>query len=318
MIFDKFISWIAHHSMLSLLPSLLIGLSIALGVFSLTKLVVRTRPKESQEWRDPPPLIYKLFKPIVGLFSHDVHLLMSKTYYARLSNRLSAGGMNYAVMPHEFVTLKLVSMVVAFVVSVSLYNIDSDLGPEALVFLFMVVPVGFFYPDIWLGDKIGSRRRMVAKEFPFLVELLVLSMKAGLNYSTSLSQAVVSLPHGPVKEEFNKLLREVRAGKPRRDALLDLGKRMNIHLVDNFVASLNQAEETGGEIVDVLMAQADQKRSERFSYAEEMANKAPIKMLIPMMIFLFPIIFMLLTFVMIVKLSEIDMIPESMLRLLYS
>ena len=131
-----------------------------------------------------------------------------------------------------------------------------------------------------------------------------------------MGQAIASLPNGPVREEFAKLLRETRAGKSRREALLDLAERMNIDSVNQFVAAVNQAEETGGEIVDVLTAQAEQKRTERFNSAEETANKAPVKMLIPMMAFLFPIIFMLLTFVVMVKLAEIDMLPVSMLRLL--
>jgi len=300
------------------LPGLFVAITVTLGTYALIKLVVRTRPSEPEDWRDPPPLIFKLLKPIISLFALDVRSLMKDSYYKRISSRLSAAGMNYAIMPHEFVTLKIVCTVTAIVSVLAVYNIDQSLGPEALIFLFSVIPAGYFYPDLWLSDRIGTRRAIVAKEFPFLLDLLVLSMRAGLNYSTSLGQAIASLPKGPVKEEFAKLLREIRAGKVRRDSLLDLAERMNIDSVHNFVAAVNQAEETGGEIVDVLTAQAEQKRTERFNNAEETANKAPVKMLIPMMAFLFPIIFMLLGFVMIVKLAEIDMIPASLLKLLAS
>lgn len=318
MIFDQFVEWTRSAGLLGYLPGLFVAIAISLGTFALIKLMVRTRPNEPEDWRDPPPLLFKLFKPLIALFAVDVRSLMKDGYYKRISSRLSAAGMNYAIMPHEFVTLKIVCTVVGTVSVVSVYNIDSSLGPEALIFLFSVIPAGYFYPDLWLSDRIGNRRTIVAKEFPFLLDLLVLSMRAGLNYSTSLGQAIASLPKGPVKEEFAKLLREIRAGKVRRDALLDLAERMNIDSVHNFVAAVNQAEETGGEIVDVLTAQAEQKRTERFNTAEETANKAPVKMLIPMMAFLFPIIFMLLAFVMIVKLAEIDMIPASLLRLLTS
>ena len=300
------------------LPGLFVAIAVSLGTYALIKLVVRTRPSEPEDWRDPPPFIFKLLKPLISLFALDVRSLMKDSYYKRVSSRLSAAGMNYAIMPHEFVTLKIICTVTAIVSVLAVYNIDQSLGPEALVFLFSVIPAGYFYPDLWLSDRIGTRRAIVAKEFPFLLDLLVLSMRAGLNYSTSLGQAIASLPKGPVKEEFAKLLREIRAGKVRRDSLLDLAERMNIDSVHNFVAAVNQAEETGGEIVDVLTAQAEQKRTERFNNAEETANKAPVKMLIPMMAFLFPIIFMLLGFVMIVKLAEIDMIPASLLKLLAS
>jgi len=319
LIFDDMVHWLGSAGIMSYMPAVFAGLAITIGTFALAKLVVRTKPPaDSMEWRDPPPLLFKIFKPLVRLFATDVRSMMKDSYYKSLHQKLSAAGQNYAILPHEFVTLKLLCTVVGAIVSVSVYKIDSELGPEAFIFLASIVPVGFFYPDIWLADKIGVRRRAVAKEFPFLLDLLVLSMRAGLNYSTSLGQAIASLPAGPVREEFAKLLRETRAGKSRREALLDLADRMHIDSVNNFVAAVNQADETGGEIVDVLTAQAEQKRVERFNTAEEVANKAPVKMLIPMMAFLFPIIFMLLTFVIIVKLAEIDMLPVGMLKLLVS
>lgn len=300
------------------LPIVLMAVSFAVGAYALLRLIIRTRPKEAEEWRDPPPLIYKLFKPVVRLFSADVRKLMSDASYAKLQSRLSAAGMNYAIMAEEFVTLRFVCAIFCCVVAAILYQGGIDLAPEVKIFLVLLGPLGYLYPDIWLKDKIAYRRRIVAKEFPFLLDLLVLSMKAGLNYSTSLGQAISSLPHGPVRDEFGKLLREIRAGKVRREALLDLAARMDINSVHNFVSAINQAEETGGEIVDVLTVQAEQRRAERFNEAEAAANKAPIKMLLPMMLFLFPIVFMLVGFIMIVKLAESNLLPEFLLRLLMS
>lgn len=300
----------------AVIPIVLMTMSLAVGAYALLNLVLRTRPKDSEEWRDPLPLIYKLFKPIVRLFSSDVRKLMSDAGYTRLQSRLSAAGMNYAIMAEEFVTLRFVCAIFCCIIAAVLYQSDSDLGPEVKLFLIVLGPLGYLYPDIWLKDKIAYRRRQVAKEFPFLLDLLVLSMRAGLNYSTSLGQAIASLPNGPVKDEFGKLLREIRAGKVRREALLDLAARMDINSVHNFVSAINQAEETGGEIVDVLTVQAEQRRSERFNEAEAAANKAPVKMLLPMMLFLFPIVFMLVGFIMVVKLAESNLLPEALLRLL--
>ena len=301
-----------------LLPTLLWMLAVGVGVFALLKLIIRTRPKDSEEWRDPPPLIYKLFKPIIRLFSADVRRLLSEKGYTRLQHRLSAAGMNYAIMAEEFATLKIICALVAALTAGYLYYTVSDIGAEVQLFLLVLGPLGYFYPDIWLRDKMTIRRRRVAKEFPFLLDLLVLSMRAGLNYSTSLGQAISSLPEGPVKDEFGKLLREIRAGKVRRDALLDLAAWMDINSIHNFVAAINQAEETGGEIVDVLSIQAEQRRAERFNEAEAAANKAPVKMLLPMMMFLFPIVFLLVGFIMVVKLAESNLLPDVLLRLLLS
>ncbi len=209
-------------------------------------------------------------------------------------------------------------MIVGLFISYFMFSSSSSASLEFTLFILAIVPLGYFYPDIWLNDKINGRRRRVAKEFPFLLDLLVLSMRAGLNYSTSLGQAISNLPDGPVKDEFGKLLREIRAGKIRRDALTDLAKRMNIKSIHNFVAALNQAEETGGEIVDVLTLQAEQRRVERFNEAEAAANKAPVKMLLPLVLFLFPIIFMLIAFVLVVKMAETGFLPDIMMKLLMS
>lgn len=302
--------------LLEYLSVLLVSGALALGVYALIRLFLLTRPKEDEDWRDPPPLIYKLFKPVVRLFAKDVRDIMPEPTYQRIQTRLSSGGMNYAIMTEEFFTLKLICMVVGAFISYFLFTTNGSASLEVKLIIFGIVPLGFFYPDIWLNDKINGRRRRVSKEFPFLLDLLVLSMRAGLNYSTSLGQAISNLPDGPVKEEFGKLLREIRAGKVRRDALSDLARRMNIKSVNNFVAALNQAEETGGEIVDVLTLQAEQRRVERFNDAEAAANKAPVKMLLPLVLFLFPIIFMLIGFVLVVKLAETGLLPDTLMRLL--
>lgn len=302
----------------SYLPSIIVSLASFLGALSLFLLIRKRRsmPTDEEEWRDPPPLIYMLFKPVVRLITPEAGKYISDKKKHVLGNRLSAAGFSYAILPEEFVVLKYVCFVFGAIVSFLLLKANPSVGPEIFIFIVTFAPVGFFYPDLWLSDQISKRRRTVIKEFPFLLDLLVLGMRAGLNYSGALSHAIGALPQGAVREEFSKLLREIRAGKSRRDALLSLGERMNLEAVNNFVAAVNQAEETGGEIVDVLIAQAEQRRSERFNSAETQANKAPVRMLIPMMVFLFPIVFMLLTFIIIVKLNAIDLLPAGMSELL--
>lgn len=300
------------------LPGLMVAVASFFAVFGVSILVRNKRaiPTLNDEWRDPPPLIYLMFKPIVKLFTTEAARFLSEKKKNELAQRLSAAGFSYAIMPEEFVVLKFVCCAFGGLMSFLVLQANPNVGPEIYIFIITFAPVGFFYPNLWLSDQVGKRRRAVIREFPFLLDLLVLGMRAGLNYSGALSHAIGALPHGPVREEFGKVLREIRAGKPRREALLDLGERMKLEAVNNFVAAINQAEETGGEIVDVLVAQAEQRRNERFNAAETQANKAPVRMLLPMMVFLFPIIFMLLAFVLIVKGGEVGMLPNSMLELL--
>jgi tight adherence protein C len=297
---------------------MLIALSGMLGVLGLFQALTRRRNliESSDEWRDSPPVLYRLYKPVLKIFAPEVRKFMSDDSYNKLSQRLSAAGMSYAILPHEFVTMRFLVLVTASVCSFMLFRSPIEKGSLVMMFCVALPPMGFLWPDMWLRDQVASRRRSASREFPFLLDLLVLSMRAGLNYSGALSQAIGAMPPGPIREEFGKLLREIRAGKARRDALIDLAHRMDSEAINNFVAAINQAEETGGEIVDVLMAQAAQKRNERFNSAEAAANRAPIRMLLPMMAFLFPIIFLLMAFVIVVKLAEIGYLPESMVALL--
>lgn len=300
------------------LPSVIVSAASFLAALGLMLLVKKRKaiPDKDEGWRDPPPLIYLLFKPIVRLFTYEANRVISDKRKTMVSNRLSAAGFSYAILPEEFVVLKFVCCVFGGLASLLVLKANPNAGPEILIFVITFAPVGFFYPDLWLSDQIAKRRRTVIREFPFLLDLLVLGMRAGLNYSGALSHAIGALPHGAVREEFSKVLREIRAGKSRREALLSLGDRMNIEAINNFVAAINQAEETGGEIVDVLMAQAEQRRNERFNSAETQANKAPVRMLMPMLFFLFPIIFMLLAFIIIVKMASIGFMPDGLTDLL--
>ena len=301
------------------LVAMLFGLSAMLLVIYLYIVFVRlleARAHSIDEWRDPPPIIYKVFKPIVKLFCADVKVNMGKEKYDQIQLKLSSAGLFYSLLPEELVTLRYVCLVAAGIVSSSIYWFFSPVTTAVLAILVLGVIVGFAYPDIWLRDRVKFRHTRIEKEFPFLLDLIILSMRVGLNYSNALSQSIACLSPGPIKDDFSRLERELRAGKPRHEALLEMAERMDSTGIRNFVSTLNQAEETGGEVVTVLQGQAEQRRTERFQRAEETAGKAPIKLLGPLMMFLFPLIFMLVGFVIIVGLQDAGVLPDFLTRLL--
>jgi tight adherence protein C len=104
-----------------------------------------------------------------------------------------------------------------------------------------------------------------------------------------------------LKDEFARLLRDVRAGKPRAEALRELAARMDMPAVSSFVATLIQAEATGMSLGPILRAQADQRRTERFARAEKLAMEAPVKLLFPLIFFIFPCVFAILMFPIVMK-----------------
>lgn len=292
----------------------LIAVSISCTVIVVALLIINRRRLDDEEWRDPQPLIFRIFKPVIQLFSHHIRMRMGQTYFEKIHQKISTAGMTYTFLPEELVTLRFVFCALTALIAVFIFNTFDSL--EARLLTSTLPVLGFFYPDIWLNDRIKTRRARIEKQFPFLMDLLILSMRAGLNYATSLVQTVDSLPLGPVKDEFSRYLRELKAGKNRREALVGLAKRVDVPSISNFVAAINQADETGGEIGEVLRAQAMHRRSERFNLAEAKANQAPVKLLLPLLLFLFPILIMIIAFVMAAKAVESGIAPQWLVSLL--
>lgn len=292
----------------------LVAASLSCAVVFIALLVINRNRLDDEEWRDPQPIIFRIFRPLVQLFSHYIRMRMGQTYFEKIHQKIGTAGMTYTLLPEELLTLRFIFCAITSVFAVYIFNTFESI--EARLLTLGLPVLGFFYPDIWLKDRIKTRRASIEKQFPFLMDLLILSMKAGLNYSTSLAQTVDSLPLGPVRDEFSRYLRELKAGKNRREALLGLAKRVEVPSVSNFVAALNQADETGGEIGEVLKAQATHRRVERFNLAEKKANQAPVKLLFPLVLFLFPVLFMIIAFVMAAKAVESGIAPQWLISLI--
>ncbi len=293
---------------------ILISASTASGAAFIILLIYNRRRVDEDQWRDPQPVIFRMFNPLVQLFAHYIRIRMGQAYFEKIHKKIRHAGMTYSLLPEELVTLRFIFS--AITACFSIYILTEFDSFESKVIALGIPVIGFFYPDIWLKDHTTTRQSLIEKQFPFLMDLLTLSMRAGLNYATSINQTIESLPEGPVKEEFSRYLRELKAGKNRRDALDSLADRVNVPSVINFVAALKQADETGGEIGEVLKAQSVQRRAERFNEAEKKANQAPVKMLLPLIFFLFPVLIMIIVFVMATKTVDSGIAPLWMVNLL--
>jgi tight adherence protein C len=171
-------------------------------------------------------------------------------------------------------------------------------GVGALIFVFVdasLVPVGilvgalfgFMAPEFWLGRKIAARQKAIVRALPDALDLLVISVEAGLGFDAALAR-VVQKSDNALTQEFSRVMAEMRVGRSRREALRDLIGRTEVQDLTNFISALIQAEQLGVSVVQVLTVQADQMRVVRRQRAEEQAQQAPLKMLFPMMIFIFP------------------------------
>jgi len=168
----------------------------------------------------------------------------------------------------------------------------------------VLIPIAWFYVDISIRDAAKRRKQKIERDFPFFLDVVVLSMKAGLAFPAAIQQATSQIPKGPVQEELSRLIREVRTGSGRTEGLQRMAKRIRLASVSNFVAVVAQADESGGSLTTALNEQARQRRRERFQRAEKLANQAPVKMLFPLVAFLFPVTFIIIGFPLYGQLSE--------------
>jgi tight adherence protein C len=173
------------------------------------------------------------------------------------------------------------------------------LGPLAAgivpgIFLGLVgLGIGYLLPEFWLGRRISARQRLIVRMIPDTLDLLTISVRAGLGFDAALAKVVEKLP-GPLSDEFRRALAEVRVGKARRDALRDMIPRTNVQSLSNFIGAIIQAEQLGVSISKVLQIQSEQLRIERRQHAEELAARAPIKMLFPLVGCIFPSLFIVI------------------------
>ena len=283
------------------LPLLMAAACAALALAITGRLWMKRSEGGREAWRDKPPLLFSVTRPFVNIFVERVGQSLQPYQREVLQDKLGAAGLSYAIRPEELIATRRVGLLVGLLLIAYVYLVAGVENPRVLVSLALFVPLGYFYPDIWLRDAIKRRHSIIEKQFPFFLDLLVLSMRAGLNFTSAVAHAVEKMAPGPVKAEFERVLRENRTGLTRRESLLNLGRRVNLSGITNFVSVVNQAEEVGGEIGEILVSQAAQRRAERFLKAEKLANQAPVKMLFPLIAFMFPITFVIVMFPIFIK-----------------
>lgn len=156
-----------------------------------------------------------------------------------------------------------------------------------LMILAVFVALGYYIPDMLLTSRIQRRQKAVRKAMPDALDLLTICVEAGLGFDGAM-QKVFEKWDNELSLAFGRVLREIQLGKLRREALRDMANRMGIPEMTSFVAAVIQSEQLGVSMAKVLRIQSDQMRIKRRQFAEEMAHKAPIKMLIPMALLIFP------------------------------
>jgi tight adherence protein C len=283
--------------MLELMIAGLFAATVALSIISARGIVAEV-PRDNREYMDPAPRFYRMTWPLVQLMAHHFGSLLREASSVRIRESLRRAGQDYTLTPAQFFAGKLLATAL---VGLVLGGMMAWIGQNALTFGLAGAMFGFYWPEMWLRDMAKSRNLRILKGLPFFLDIVTMSVEAGLNLSSALQQAVDKMPQGPLMVEINRLLREVRAGKPRTDAMRDMAAHLDFGPISSLVSALVQGEMMGSSLGPILRAQSEQRRTERFQRAEKLALEAPVKMLGPLIACIFPCTFVVIFFPIVVK-----------------
>jgi tight adherence protein C len=213
-------------------------------------------------------------------------------YVAGVRRRFVLAGNNDPDIVDRFLAMR-VATVAALPVTFWFFMILNPLGQKGMLHLMTFGLIGailFLGPDVILNRRVAERQFKIRIGLPDVLDLLVISVEAGLGFEQALDKTIMAVP-GPLTEEFMRMLGETRAGSARSDAMRAMETRIDIPEVKSFVLAIIQADTFGISIGRVLRSQAEELRVRRRQRAQELAQKAPVKMLIPMLFCIFPALF---------------------------
>jgi tight adherence protein C len=230
------------------------------------------------------PFKERMLKPLTALVTGLPQNFIPRQKKLIYEHRLLLAGNPHDMNADTFAALKIILLLPALLAGIIAHSIPG------LLILFMAA---FSLPDFYLKVCRKNRQELIVKSLPDVLDLLTVSVEAGLGFDAALHKVIEKM-QGPLTDEFEKALQEINLGKPRREALRDMAARLEVDDVTTFTGSIIQADQLGVSITNVLRIQSAQCRANRKMRAEEKAQKAPVKILIPLVLFIFPTILIVL------------------------
>jgi len=237
------------------------------------------------------PFVERALAPVVLGLGRVFNRFTPTGYLEKVQHKILLAGSPGTMDAAGYVVLKVLLGITGVVGAVALRSFGE--GITRLLVLFGPPLMGFFLPDVWLNRKVEERQGSMLRALPDTLDLLVISVEAGLGFDSALARVVSTVP-GPLSEEFFRMLQETRVGVSRRDAMRHLMDRTDIDELRSFLLAMLQAEAFGVAIARVLRVQADEMRVKRRQRAQEKAFAAPVKIVFPLVFCIFPALFVVL------------------------
>ena len=281
------------------------GAAVALALFAVLsqaeeKAVVRSSLRQLDDYEVESvrekellaPITERAVAPLLAGLTSLGKRFTPVGYSDQVRTKLISAGKGDQDSLDRYLAIRVVTVVAAPVAAYFAYKYAPVEGMGRILLVGLTLAVFLVGPDAILSRKVEERQYAIRTRLPDVMDLLVISVEAGLGFEQALDRTVAAVP-GPLTEEFSRMLGEVRAGASRADAMRALDARTNVPEIRSFVLAILQADTFGVSIGRVLRAQADEMRIKRRQLAQERAQKAPVKMLIPMVFCIFPALFVI-------------------------
>ena len=235
----------------------------------------------------------RVIKPALDGIGRTLMRMAPAELVGTLEKKIVMAGRPYGLSARTWFGIQtLFTIVMPIGLLVLLLQARADMARGSLLIL-AVAGIGLLLPNLILNGKIRDRQKSILKTMPDVMDLLTVSVEAGLGFDAALSKVVEKMP-GTLSVEFGVLLSEIKVGKARKDAMYQMADRIGVQDFRSFISAVIQADQLGVSLGRVLRIQSEQIRLNRRQRIQEKAMKAPIKMLIPMVVFIFPAIFIVL------------------------
>ncbi len=248
------------------------------------------------------PLLIRLLVPFAQGVADKLNLDKFKTLISKANSMIASAGYDGVISAREFLGVRLLVPVVYGTVLFLLLTLLYLTSPEQqgnnfkriVMFALATFIYLCIYPEFWLKSMIKKRHKEIIRALPFVIDLLTLSVEAGLDFMSAIKNIVQQKASNPLIEELSRVLLEIQLGKTRKQALESFANRIAHPDISSLASALIQADELGVSIGTTLRIQSAQLLTKRFMRAEKQANEAPMKMLFPLIVFIFPCVFLIL------------------------
>jgi tight adherence protein C len=245
------------------------------------------------------PILFRVLLPIVPAVRGIAESNAMETFRKAAEPRLWMGGYGETLVVADYLGIRILCFGIGLI-----FQVAGGVTGHAVIGLLMMLMM-FIYPEVWLSGRIRRRHLEILKALPNVLDLLTLSVEAGKDFLTSLRDILARRRLDSLGEELMRAFHEIQLGRKRADALRDMSKRVRQPDLAAVVNAIVQAEELGVSIGQLLRLQGDMLRNKRFNLAEKLANEAPVKIIIPIILFIFPAVIIILAVPIMLKIFQV-------------